>query len=466
MDVARLNFSHGTHESHRTLYETVRHVSRSVGRPVAVMQDLMGPRIRLGKLDGGAQELVVGQEFELVGESLVGDASRASTSYEYLARDVELGQSILIADGRIRLKVVEITETGVKTTVAVPGTIHNFAGLNLPQTGLTSSALTTKDLKDIEFGLDVGVDYVALSFVSAVLDIHQLRSKLGRTGRCPHIIAKIERPRAVAISDDLVEAADGVMIARGDLGVELPPERVPLLQKEIINRANSLGKTAITATQMLESMHNSPIPTRAEASDVANAVLDGTDAVMLSGETAKGEYPIQSVEMMDRIIREVEGSNLYRRLQASNARPALSSFANAVAMAATAAADELDARAICAFTGSGRTARLVKTHRPAQNILAITPDEHVYHRLAMHWGTQPVLVDSCRSTAELVEQMERVLRKKVGATDGEVVVMVMGVPIGSGAEPNAIKLHRIGENLDTTGSWDVADGPDNPDGAG
>jgi pyruvate kinase len=454
MDVARLNFSHGSHESHRATFEAVRHVSKAVGRPVAVMQDLQGPRIRLGRIRDGGQELARGARFELVPSDVLGDRERASTTYAHLTEDVEPGQEILISDGRVKLRVESVSDAGVVTRVEVPGLIHDAAGLNLPQTGLRTAALTAKDLADTDLGIDLGVDYIALSFVRAVLDIHQLRSRLTRVAHPPAIIAKIERPRAVDNAHKIIEAADGVMIARGDLGVELAPERVPLIQKGIIHRANALGKTAITATQMLESMRSSPIPTRAEASDVANAVLDGSDAVMLSGETASGRYPVEAVQMMSRIICEVEGSEHYRSRVQQDLNPELPAFPSAVATAATAAADRLSVNAICAFTGSGRTARLLKTARPLQQLLAFTPDETAYHRMALYWGVRPVLLPSCHSTGELTERMESYLARELGTKPGDCVVMVMGVPIDSGAEPNTIKLHRIGEP--GTSSWDTA----------
>jgi len=276
------------------------------------MQDLQGPRVRLGAIRDGRVAISKGQLFDLLREEVEGDETRASSSYESLIDDVKVGEPILIADGRILLRALQVDTDRIRCVVEVGGPIHSRAGLNLPATCLSTPALTPKDLADAELGLKLGVDFVALSFVSSALDVQRLRALLAASATPPRIIAKIERPRAVEVIDEIMQAADGVMIARGDLGVELPPEQVPLIQKDIIKRANIRGKTAVTATQMLESMRSSPTPTRAEASDVANAVLDGTDAVMLSGETANGEYPLEAVRMMDRIIRELENSSIYR----------------------------------------------------------------------------------------------------------------------------------------------------------
>lgn len=450
MNVARLNFSHGDHDSHRALFEMVRDASQRLGIPVAVMQDLQGPRVRLGLFKDGGATLERGQRFALHTRPVTGDVEHGCTNYESLANDVEPGEAILVADGRVRLRVVEVDQGVVHTEVEVPGPVHDRAGLNLPQTGLRAPALTPKDIEDVQWGLDMGVDYVALSFVRAALDIHQLRTKLGKHLNAPRIIAKIERPRAVTVAHQLISAADGVMVARGDLGVELPPEQVPMVQKDIIRRANQGAKIAITATQMLESMRSSPTPTRAEASDVANAILDGTDAVMLSGETANGEYPIESVRMMARIIIEVETSRVYRARPDQS--PDLPTFSSAVATAATAAADKLGAAAICAFTATGRTARLLTTQRPSQPIIALTPNPRLFHRMAMFWGITPFEVPEFTDTTELVRGMESILRERL-VVEGDAVVMVMGVPIGTGAEPNAIKLHRLGES-GPTASWE------------
>ena len=451
MDVARLNFSHGDYKSHGKLLELVRKVSKDLRRPVAVMQDVQGPRVRLGKLEGGSQVLTAGRGFELHTHDIVGDASRASTNYADLANDVEIGESILIKDGRIHLRVVGVADGVVETEVEVGGQIHDRAGLNLPQTALRTPALTAKDTRDVEWGLSNGVDYIALSFVRAALDVHQLRAIIGKGIDSPRIIAKIERPKALSVIDQIIAASDGVMIARGDLGVELPPEQVPMVQKAIIRKANSRGKIAITATQMLESMRSNPTPTRAEASDVANAILDGTDAVMLSGETAMGDYPLEAVQMMGRIVREVEGSEVYRSLPDPDSAPKLSSFADAVATAATAAADKLGAT-ICAFTSTGRTANLLTSQRPEQPIFVLTPNKRVYQRMALYWGVTAFEVSHFTTTTGLVRGMEAVLKER-STFEGDAVVMVMGVPIGTGAEPNAIKLHRMGSNELTT-SWD------------
>ncbi|MBN1945417.1 MAG: pyruvate kinase [Bradymonadales bacterium] len=447
MDVARLNFSHGSHESHTALRQALRQISQELGVPLAVLQDLQGPRIRLGTLESGQALLVKGQHFELHSQPIVGNSERASVSYAELPLDMEPGETILIRDGQIRLRVDRVQPGVLETTVEVGGIIADRSGLNLPDTRLRLPAITAKDVRDIEWGLAHGVDYFALSFVSSVLDIHQLKSRLPKQGHRPMIIAKIERPRAVEIIPELLAAADGVMVARGDLGVELPREKVPLIQKEIIRLANQRGKIVITATQMLESMIQSPVPTRAEASDVANAVLDGSDAVMLSGETAAGSYPVEAVRVMERIIREVEQSALYRSRPDSSYQVQLPSFSNAVALAATAAADELNAVAICALTTTGKTAQLLMAHRPDREIFAFTPSVHTYNRMALYWGVMPILEEECTDIGVLVSRVEQTLREQGRGAQGQAVVLVMGVPLGTGAETNLIKLHRLGDPI-------------------
>ena len=351
LDVARLNFSHGTHEDHKEVYELVRSISQDVGKPVAILQDLQGPKIRVGKFADGATELSIGQRFCITVDDIVGSAERVSTTYKLLAKDVKPGDILLLDDGLLRLRVADIDGNDVWTEVEIGGTLKNNKGINLPGAAVTAPSMTAKDKADLKFGLTLGFDYIALSFVRSPLDVHMLRAMLpNNQGRLPHIISKIEKPEAIESLEDIIAVSDGIMIARGDLGVELPPEQVPIIQKRAIDMAIGAGRQTITATQMLESMTINPRPTRAEASDVANAVMDGTDAVMLSGETATGRYPIEAVRMMRRVITAAEQSERYKRLITQRFIPNMKTFPNAFAIAASVSAVDLEVCFFVAFT--------------------------------------------------------------------------------------------------------------------
>ncbi len=443
MNVARLNFSHGTHEYHRTLYNTVREVSRDLKRPVSILQDLQGPKIRVGKFTDGPVELEVGDEFVITIEDIEGDKERVSTTYKQLARDVDVGDVLLLDDGLLRLEAVEVTDTDVRTVVQIGGLLKDNKGINLPTAAVSAPSLTEKDKEDLEFGLTLNFDYLALSFVRSALDIHQLRALLPESKRPLKIISKIEKPQAITELEDIISVSDGVMIARGDLGVELPPQKVPLIQKRAIQQANALGRISITATQMLESMTENARPTRAEASDVANAVLDGTDAVMLSGETAAGKYPVESVRMMASIVEEVERGRPPHTQRGPEFIRHLKTFPNAVAKSATIAADELNVDAIVVFTESGSTARLMMTYRPTKAIVACTPNERVYHQLGMYWGVEAYKIDLLRSTDAILKRVERLMIEERGAESGDEILVVMGSPAGGSSETNLIKFHRI-----------------------
>ncbi|MFT4703134.1 MAG: pyruvate kinase [Bradymonadia bacterium] len=444
MDVARLNFSHGTHEDHREVYASVRAAALRAGRPVAILQDLQGPKIRVGIFENGQVELVNGARFRLCVDECIGDERQASIAYPDLPQDVSIGEDLLLDDGLLQLRVVEVSERWVDTEVIVGGTLKNRKGVNLPDTRISLPSLTDKDKIDLDLGLELGVDFVALSFVRSGLDIHQLRARLAGQDDPPHIIAKIEKPQAVQNLMEIVSASDGIMVARGDLGVELPPEKVPSIQKQMIDMANSLGKFAITATQMLESMTTNPRPTRAEASDVANAIFDGTDAVMLSAETASGKYPVESVQIMNRIILEAEKSTHRDVLKARiTDTPHIRTSAVAVARAAVAAAEELNVRVISCFTVSGSTPRLVKALGPKQRIVAFTPSVPMWHRMALYRGVTPVLVEVSYESDDLFQMVETELSKTGGVASGEYTIIIMGVPAGTGARANLVKVHQM-----------------------
>ena len=444
MDVARLNFSHGSHDDHRQVYARVREAADTVGRPVAILQDLQGPKIRVGTFPNGPVLLEGGKRFTLSTKPVDGDEKQVFVNYEPLASDVREGELIMINDGLIQLRVVKTTKDAVHTVVEVGGMISDRKGLNLPDTRISLPSLTPKDKGDLPLGIELGVDFIALSFVRSGLDLHQLRAMLPDGPDRPHLISKIEKPQAVANLVEIVSASDGVMIARGDLGVEMAPEKVPSIQKRIIQLSSELGKFSITATQMLESMTANPRPTRAEASDVANAVFDGTDAVMLSGETAAGKYPIEAVTFMDRIIHEAERSP-YRDVMATTLERSthVRSSSTAVAHAAVAAAEEVQAKVIACFTLSGSTPRLIKALAPKQRILAFTPVEGMWRKMAAYRAVTPVQVEMKYDPESLFKTVEDELRRTGTARSGDHAVIVMGTPPGTGARANLIKVHQI-----------------------
>ncbi len=448
MNVARLNFSHGSHEDHRAIFQLIRQVSAERGVPVAIMQDLSGPKIRTGTFEGGSVILEEGASFVFVTDEIVGDHTRCSTTYPELARDISVGDRLLLDDGLLLLECTATTDDEVHTVVRIGGELKNRKGINLPDTPLSLPSLTPKDRRDLEFGIELGVDFVALSFVRSGLDIHQLRCYLPTGREAPHIIAKIEKPQAVQHLEDIIAASDGIMIARGDLGVELPPERVPVIQKRALEMANQRGKLTITATQMLESMTHNARPTRAEASDVANAILDGSDAVMLSGETAVGQYPVETVEMMARIAVEAESAVFRETLLDAKKSDVVLSGPRAIARAATVAARELNLSTIACFTMSGSTPRLIKSYRPHRRVLALTPIPQTWRRMALYWGVEPVLIDMITNTDALIQLVEVTLRERSTVAEGEAVIIVMGHPAGVGSPTNMIKLHHLGEVAD------------------
>ena len=442
MNCARLNFSHGNHASHAAVAKLVREAAAEARLPMAILADLQGPKMRVGRFPGGPIELSPGDRFALTTADVEGSREIVSVTYASLAADVEPGDAVALDDGLIRLRVESIEGNTVHTVVEDGGPLSDNKGLNLPGVSISAPAMTDKDRDDLAFAISVlEADYVALSFVRSADDVKEAKALAGDVP----VIAKIERPEAVAAFAEIVEAADGIMIARGDLGVELGAEKVPLVQKRIIRETNARGKVVITATQMLDSMIRNPRPTRAEAADVANAVMDGTDAVMLSGETAAGRYPVQTVEMMDAIIRDVESDyveDLAREFkELKNVGDEDWPFSNAAARAAAVLTTHLPLKAVVVFTQDGRSAGLLAEHRPRAPILAVTSDVRVARRLSLEWGVIPRLElppESLDETLRIATSL--VVREKL-CQSGEAFAMVVGWPTSGRA--NTLKLHRL-----------------------
>jgi len=450
MDVARLNFSHGTHAEHRRVIERIRAASRKAGKPVGLLLDLQGPRLRLGELASGSVEVERGAEVLVTPRRVLGNARRIPIVYSDLMRDVSVGDRILIADGLVELRVMGRGKEGLRCRVVTGGVVSDHKGVNFPGVRLSAAAITPKDRADIEFGVSMGVDGIALSFVRDAHDLVGLRRLLRAAQRPPAVIAKIERREAIENLDSILDAADCVMIARGDLGVEFPPERVPILQKRIIERANQREVLVITATQMLESMVHAARPTRAEASDVANAIFDGTDAIMLSAETAVGDYPERSIQTMARIAAEADefsaGARSPRRASDGIAS-ALTSPTAALAHTATQAAREIRARALVIFTHTGYSARLVSKSRPAGPIFALTPLESTCRRLTLTWGVTPVRVPRWRTAEGMIEAGVKLLQGKKLLQRGDWVVAIAGTTTRSGGT-NLLRIIQLGRPPD------------------
>ncbi|MEK6693930.1 MAG: pyruvate kinase [Nitrospirota bacterium] len=439
LDVARLNFSHGSHEQHARTIAAIRSAAASAGRPIAILQDLQGPRIRIGNI---AEPVSVesGQTLTLTTDSQAGGGAIPVT-YGSLPADVKPSDRILIDDGLIELAVEEAGKQAIRCRVVTGGTIRPHKGMNLPGVAVSAPAFDEKDRADLSFGLSHGVDYVGLSFVRGPEDVMAARAWMKKYDAAAAIIAKIERPEAVERLDAIVAVADGVMIARGDLAVETSPEAVPLIQKRIIRSCNQSRTLVITATQMLESMTASLRPTRAEASDVANAVLDGTDAVMLSGETASGRYPVEAVETMARIVAAAEQGLEQAPIPAQAPSPA--PFPAAVCAAGARAARETGAKVVVAFTESGATARLLSKERPPVPIVAYTPHDAVRRLMALYWGVLPRAMRTIPNTDELIRELERSLREEKLAGSGDRIVIILGAPAGTRGGTNLMKLHTI-----------------------
>ena len=441
MDVVRLNFSHGQRKKHREVIQKIRLLSAQLGKPVAIIQDLQGLKVRTGSLeDGQPVDLVSGQEFTITTENLRGNRATVSTSYKQLPRDVGSGDTILISDGRIELRVISTSDREVICEVLTGGRLAEKQGINIPSALVSAPALTSKDLKDLEFGVAQEVDYVALSFVRTAEDLAILRKRLLALGADISVIAKLETARAIRHLEEILDASDGVMVARGDLGVELAPEKVPVIQKHVIKQAHDRGKLVIVATQMLESMVHSPRPSRAEASDVAGAIFDGADAVMLSEETASGKFPVQSVEMMVRIIEEIEKLG-FEHLQ-QDFEPNFS-FPAAICDAASHASRAIRARAIVAFTQSGSTARLISKYRPPIEIFGFTPHKHIIRRMTLYWGVKPIQLRTISNVDELIQTLEEVLLEQGLVQEHDNLIILTGAPLVERGHTSLMKLHSV-----------------------
>jgi len=455
MDVARLNFSHGTHESHARMIEMIRKCSLDTGVQVAILQDLQGPKLRVGELPANGIQLTPGQVLKLYVEGTdVADFSGNEISLPLevpnLARGVKPGNRILLADGQMELNVIEIKGETVYTKVITGGRLTSNKGVNLPGANLGIPSFTEKDREDLIFGLKNQVDYIAISFVETAADIRVVRSairELSTDGFYPPIIAKLERPEAVKNLHEIMHETDGVMVARGDLGVETSPSLVPIMQKEIIQSANRHAKIVITATQMLESMIENPRPTRAEASDVANAIFDGTDAVMLSAETASGRYPIETVKMMDSIVREAEKHSDSWSHCEDFPKEALQDDALTITAAARELAHDRNVTSIAVFTQTGKTALLMAKARPRVPILAFTPVEKTMALCSLYWGVTPLLVPFANSLEEMVRSVDQALISRGHLKTGQQVVLISGFPVGAMRLPNLALLHSIGEKV-------------------
>lgn len=447
MDVARLNFSYGSHSEHAATIKYIRQVSDEIGRPVAIMLDLQGPKIRTGLMASDKPVVIKsGDHLTLTTDSVPGSSERISVPHPCLTKDIHPGDRILIDDGRLELKAIAIKNHEVETEVVFGGIIKSHKGINLPGVKLSIPPLTAKDRVDLKFGLQHHIDAVAMSFVSLASDlevVHEAIDADSDSSIKPPIIAKLERPEAVQNLDGIIEASDGVMVARGDLAVEVSHERVPSIQKSIISAANARLKLVITATQMLDSMVHSPTPTRAEASDVANAVFDGSDALMLSGETAVGQYPIESVRTMERIILDAEahiaewGRHDFPQLEST------SDDATATTQAARSLAYDRNVRAIAVFTRSGRTARLMSKIRPCVPIFGFTPESATYYQLALLWGMTPFLIPKANSVEQMISLLEETLLSSGRVHAGQQVVLVASLPIGAMGPANLALLHTI-----------------------
>ena len=444
MDVARLNMSHGSHADHERSYRLVREASDASGHGVAILADLQGPKIRLGRFKGGPVELDEGATFTITTRDVPGDVKMCSTTYEGLPGDVKAGDPILIDDGKVRLEVTKVDGEDVETRVVVPGPVSDNKGINLPGVAVSVPALSEKDKEDLRFALHLTVDFIALSFVRSAKDVEDVRAIMKEEGIFLPVIAKIEKPQAIEKLGEIIKAFDGFMVARGDLGVECPLEDVPMIQARIVDLARRNAKPVIVATQMLESMISAPRPTRAEASDVANAVLDGADAVMLSGETSVGEYPIETVQTMAKIIESTERYGMHRMAKI-NWQPRTKG--GVIAKAAAEVAERVDAKYLVAFTQSGDSARRLARHRGDIPILAFTPLAAVRSQLALSWGIETFKVAPVEHTDEMVRQVDEALLQIGRVREGDLVVIIAGSPPGIPGSTNALRVHRMGDAI-------------------
>ena len=442
MNMARLNLSHGSYEEHQARLNAVRSAAKAANVPVAILVDLQGPKIRLGRFADGPHELARGDIFTITTDDVQGTKERVSTTFKELPKDCKPGDRLLIDDGKVTVEVIEVKGNDVITKCIEPGAVSNNKGINLPGVAVSVPALSEKDIEDLRWGLKAGADYIALSFVRNAADIKDVHKIMDEVGIRVPVIAKIEKPQAVANLEEIVEAFDGIMVARGDLGVELPIEEVPLVQKRCVALARAAAKPVIVATQMLDSMITNSSPTRAEATDCANAVLDGADALMLSGETSVGEFAIESVKTMARIIVHTEMKAL-DRIASLDAKP--TTKGGAITKAATEVGTILGAKYLVAFTESGESARRMAMFRSEIPILALTPVQGTFNRLALSWGIEPGIVAPVSHTDDMVKQVDQWLISHGGAQVGDSVVIVAGAPPGIPGSTNALRVHVIGD---------------------
>lgn len=442
VDVARLNLSHGSYAEHEGRFANVRKAADDAGRAVAILVDLQGPKIRLGKFSDGPHELAVGDTFRITTDDVVGTRDLVGTTFKGLAGDVKPGDYLLIDDGKVRVQVESVDGPVVTTKVVVAGQVSNNKGINLPGVAVSVPALSEKDEQDLRWGLQAGADLIALSFVRDAADITRVHEIMAEEGRKIPVIAKIEKPQAVDNLEEIIDAFDGIMVARGDLAVELPLEAVPIVQKEAVELCRRMAKPVIVATQMLESMTYSPVPTRAEASDVANAVLDGTDAVMLSGETSVGEYPVITVQTMARIVESTEDHGL-ERIRPVSAKPRTQG--GIITLAANEVAEFVGAKFICIFTESGDTARRMSRLRPGIPMMAFAVDPAIRRRMALTWGVQSTLVEHVAHTDLMFIQVDEFFLGQGLAKEGDKVVVISGSPPGIIGSTNDIRIHKIGD---------------------
>ncbi|MCW4384372.1 pyruvate kinase [Salinibacterium sp. SYSU T00001] len=442
VDVARMNLSHGSYAVHEEIYGKVRRAAAATNRPVAILVDLQGPKIRLGKFADGPHHLEVGDRFTITTEDIEGTAERCSTTYKGLPGDVAPGDTLLIDDGRVKLRAISSSETEVVAETVVAGAVSNNKGINLPGVAVNVPALSEKDEDDLRWGLRLGADYIALSFVRNADDVVRVHEIMAEEGVRVPVIAKIEKPQAVDNLEAIIDAFDGIMVARGDLGVELPLEAVPIVQKRAVELCRRMAKPVIVATQMLESMISNPIPTRAETSDVANAVLDGADAVMLSGETSVGEYPVVTVQTMARIIESTEVHGL-DRVPPLGTKPRTQG--GAITLAAAEVAEFVEAKYLCVFTESGDSVRRMTRLRNPIPILGFTPSEDILRRMSLSWGVQSFKVDRVKHTDAMYRQVDDALLGGGFAEVGDRVIVISGSPPGIPGSTNDLRVHRVGD---------------------
>jgi len=444
VDVARMNLSHGTYEIHEAVFANIKKVAADLGKPVAVLVDLQGPKIRLGKFADGPHDLAVGDIFTITTEDIEGTKEMCGTTFKGLPQDVAEGDTLLIDDGKVNVRVLDTDGVRVRTEVVVGGTVSNNKGINLPGVAVNVPALSKKDEDDLRWGLRIGADYIALSFVRSASDVTRVHEIMAEEGIRLPVIAKIEKPQAVEAIDEIVDAFDAIMVARGDLGVELPLEQVPLVQKRTVEAARRMAKPVIVATQMLESMISSPVPTRAETSDVANAILDGADAVMLSGETSVGEFPAITVATMARIIENTEEHGLERILPLGT-KPRTQG--GAITLAAADVADFVEAKYVCVFTESGDSARRMSRLRFRIPMKAFATDESIRRRMALYWGITSYLGAPVTHTDQMFTEVDESLLSEGLAAKGDKVVVISGSPPGVAGSTNDIRVHVVGTEM-------------------